>query len=100
MLFLSFLLKIFLLGSGVVFAAPTSLGNGVTWELVGNTLTIGYSGTGSGVMPTYASNTSSPWSGSRTSITTVNIEEGITVIGGYAFNGFSAVSTISPSLND
>lgn len=51
-------------------------------------------------MPTY-SGSDRPWYSSRTSITNIVVEEGITVIGGYAFNGFSAATTLSlPSTLD
>ena len=88
---------------GGIFATPASLGNGVTWELDGTTLTIGYTGEGSGVMPTYSSGTdaSRPWNSDKASITNIVVEEGITVIGAYAFNGFSAATTLSlPSTLD
>ena len=89
-------------GGGAAFAA-TSLGNGVTWELSGTTLTIGYSGSGSGVMPTYSSNSDAtrPWYSSRTSITDIIVEEGITIIGAYAFHGCTSATTVSlPSTLD
>ncbi len=92
----------FFFGGGV-FAAPKALGNGVTWELDGTTLTIGYEGEGSGVMPTYSSSTDAtrPWFSSRASITDIIVEEGITVIGAYAFHGCTAATTVSlPSTID
>lgn len=93
----------FIMGGGKVFATPASLGNGVTWELDGTTLTIGYEGSGSGVMPTYSSNSdaSRPWYSDRASITNIVVEEGITVIGAYAFHGCTAATTVSlPSTLD
>ncbi len=86
-----------------MFATPASLGNGVTWELDGTTLTIGYTGSGSGVMPTYSSGSdaSRPWNSDKASITNIVVEEGITVIGAYAFHGCSAATTLSlPSTLD
>ena len=88
----------------MAFAAPEALGNtGVTWEISGTTLTIGYTGEGSGVMPTYSSSTDAtrPWFSSRASITDIIVEEGITVIGAYAFHGCTAATTVSlPSTID
>ena len=82
-------------GGGMAFATPASLGNGVTWELDGTTLTIGYTGEGSGVMPDYASETGMPWNGSKTSITSIVVEEGVTRIGNYAFAGCTASESVS-----
>ena len=82
-------------GGGMAFATPASLGNGVTWELDGTTLTIGYTGEGSGVMPDYASETGMPWNGSKTSITFIVVEEGVTRIGNYAFAGCTASESVS-----
>lgn len=90
-------------GGGSIFATPASLGNGVTWELDGTTLTIGYTGSGSGVMPTYSSGSdaSRPWNGDKASITNIVVEEGITIIGAYAFHGCTAATTVSlPSTLD
>jgi len=90
-------------GGGMAFATPASLGNGVTWELDGTTLTIGYTGEGSGVMPTYSSGSdaSRPWNSDKASITDIVVEEGITVIGAYAFHGCTAATNVSlPSTLD
>ena len=71
-------------GGGMAFAAPEALGNtGVTWEISGTTLTIGYTGEGSGEMPNYTSG-NSPWYNNQT-ITALVVEEGVTTIGDYAF---------------
>lgn len=82
-------------GGGMAFATPASLGNGVTWEISGTTLTIGYEGEESGVMPDYASETDMPWNGSKTSITSIVVEEGVTRIGNYAFAGCTASESVS-----
>lgn len=87
----------------MVFATPASLGNGVTWEISSGTLTIGYTGSGSGVMPTYSSGSdaSRPWNGDKASVTNIVVEEGITIIGAYAFHGCTSATTVSlPSTLD
>ena len=84
-------------GGGVAFATPASLGNGVTWEISGTTLTIGYEGEGSGVMPDYTNSnyTGRPWNSSASTIKTINFESGVTTVGAYAFKGFTALTTIT-----
>ena len=56
-------------------------GENVTWTLEGGTLTI----SGTGAMYDYNSRQNVPWYNSRTNITTVVIEEGVTTIGDLAF---------------
>lgn len=82
-------------GGGMAFATPTSLGNGVTWELDGTTLTIGYEGEGSGVMPDYANFTDRPWDDAKGDITSIIIENGVTSIGKYAFKDFTAITALN-----
>ena len=88
------------IGGGMAFATPASLGNGVTWEISGTTLTIDYSSPGSGVMPTNYTSTSMPWNGNKASITKIQIKDGVTSIGQNSFYGCSAATTveISPSV--
>ena len=89
-------------GGGMAFAASTSIGNGVSYELKDNdaTLVIDYSSPGSGAMPTNYTSTSMPWNGKKASITKIQIRDGVTSIGQNSFNGCSAATTveISPSV--
>ena len=82
-------------GGGMAFATPASLGNGVTWEISGTTLTIGYEGEGSGVMPDYANVTDRPWDDAKGDITSIIIENGVTSIGKYAFKDFTAITALN-----
>jgi uncharacterized repeat protein (TIGR02543 family) len=84
-------------GGGNAFAAPEALGNGVTWEISGTTLTIGYEGEGSGVMPDYSSSnyTERPWNSSSSTIKTIYFDSGVTTVGAYAFKGFIALTSIT-----
>jgi hypothetical protein len=62
----------------------------LTWLFVGSTLTI----SGTGAMPDYTSG-NSPWDGYRVSITTVNIQNGVTSIGNYAFYACISLPSIT-----
>jgi len=84
-------------GGGIAFATPASLGNGVTWEISGTTLTIGYTGEGSGEMPNTWSKDGAPWYSSRASITTIVIKDGVTSIGKNAFYNCSAATIVQIS---
>ena len=84
-------------GGGIAFATPASLGNGVTWEISGTTLTIGYTGEGSGEMPNTWSKDGAPWYSSRASITTIVIKDGATSIGKNAFYNCSAATIVQIS---
>lgn len=69
--------------------------DGLSWDLTDGVLTI----SGTGEMSDYASSTFgggvlSPWRNSRTTITKIVVEEGITVIGAYAFYGSTACQTV------
>lgn len=68
-----------------------SLGGNLTWQLSGNTLTI----SGSGAMPDYSSLPDRPWNSSCSSIQTVNIGNGVTSIGNFAFNGFTSLTSVT-----
>lgn len=74
-------------------AAPTegTCGENASWKLEGGTLTI----SGTGEMKNYSDNTYGPWYESRSSITEVVIEDGITSIGNYAFYGCSNLSSVT-----
>ena len=76
-------------------AAPTegTCGENASWKLEGGTLTI----SGTGEMKDYSStnNTYDPWYESRSSITKVVVEQGITSIGNYAFYQCSNLTQVS-----
>ncbi|MGN1102034.1 MAG: leucine-rich repeat protein, partial [Huintestinicola sp.] len=88
-------------GNAIVASATEvangTCGNGVTWTLDDNgTLTISYTGFGSGAMTDWYSPYSVPWYDSyRGSIKTVAIEQGVTSIGNYAFFECSYIESIS-----
>lgn len=68
-----------------------SCGAEITWELTADgILTIN----GTGTMEDYADEKDVPWYGSRESITSVSINDGITAIGAYAFKGCTMLSRI------
>ena len=77
-----FLLATLLLISWQVFAASGTCGDNLTWDLTNGVLTI--SGTGEMTDYTNMSDNLTPWYSSRTSITSVVIENGVTHIGNYA----------------
>ena len=62
--------------------ADNSCGDGVTWSYDAGTLTISYSGSGTGAMTNYEYN-SQPWNSYKDNITSVVIESGVTSIGAY-----------------
>lgn len=76
-----------------------SCGDGVTWTLSGGTLTISYSGSGTGAMDDYIYDLANkqPWRSSMESIRTVVIEEGVTSIGVFAL--FGCISLTSASIS-
>lgn len=61
-------------------------GTGLHWSLLDGVLTISKL-SGTGVMPTYSS-AAAPWYPYRKSINKIIVEEGVTQIGQYAFEGF------------
>jgi hypothetical protein len=63
----------------------------LTWTLDNGTLTIG----GTGAMPNYSSNVTAPWKSHLSSITTINIQNGVTTIGNGAFARCSSLTSIS-----
>jgi uncharacterized protein YjdB len=76
-------------GIGGTFGSSGQL----TWSLVNGTLTIG----GTGAMPYYFYNDFSncPWYNFRIGIMTVDIQNGVTTIGGYAFYECSILTSIT-----
>jgi Flp pilus assembly protein protease CpaA len=63
----------------------------LTWTLDNDTLTIG----GTGAMPNYFSNVTTPWKSHLSSITTINVQNGVTTIGNSAFYGCSSLTSIT-----
>lgn len=57
--------------------------NGVSWQYIGATGCISF--TGSGVIPGFTEENPAPWDSYKTGIQTIEIAEGITEIGSYAF---------------
>ncbi len=72
--------------------ASGSCGANVTWEYRSSNETLKISGTGA--MNTWYDGKSVPWSG-YSKITTVEISEGVTTIGNYAFQNFIKLSEVS-----
>ena len=62
---------------GTLFAESGTCGENLTWDLTGGVLTI----SGTGAMTDYTFSDPAPWFGSRSSITSVIIENGVTSIG-------------------
>lgn len=65
--------------------ADGSCGDGVTWSYDAGTLTISYSGHGTGVMADYDRPDDQPWKSNRGDITSIVIGSGVTHIGARAF---------------
>lgn len=71
--------------------AGGTIGDNITWLIDDKgTLTI----SGSGDMPDYAYDETTPWFEYRDKITTLNIESGITKIGGYSFSGCTSLTNV------
>ena len=67
-------------------------GDGLMWSVTNGVLTI----SGEGAMPDYTSYSSSqPWWASKSSITQIVIEEGVTSIGAYAFYNYNKVTRVT-----
>lgn len=66
---------------GTIFAESGTCGPNLTWDLTDGVLTI----SGTGEMKDYSFYSNAPWYSSRSSITSVAIENGVTSIGKYAF---------------
>ncbi len=82
-----------------MWAEPADLGSGtgLQWEIVGTTLTITYSGDGSGIIPDYKNrnNQRAPWyeAPAGATITAISLpNDGLVRIGNYAFNGCANAS--------
>ena len=68
-------------------------GNNLTWSLNTDTGVLTISGMGD--MDDYSYSTSAPWSEHQQSISAVEIAEGVTHIGAYAFRNLSSMATLS-----
>ena len=66
-------------------ATANSCGDGLTWELNGDTLAISFDGEGTGAMDNWDSENPAPWYDDAPDIKYVEIAEGVTSIGAYAF---------------
>ena len=78
--------------------ADGSCGDGLTWALSseGKTLTISYTGSGTGAMEDYTDTDPAPWYSHRGDITSVVIKNGVTTIGTHAFEGCKLTSITLP----
>ena len=77
-----------------IIIASGTCGDNLTWKyLDGNELVI----EGTGEMYNYSSNPAAPWSSYSGSIKSVNIEDGVTSIGSWAFAQCSALTDVSIS---
>lgn len=81
-----------IISSGATVSAASGTTGGCSWTLSGTTLII--SANTSGVMADYA-NGAAPWYGSRTSISSVIIDETVTYIGNYAFANLTKVVSVT-----
>ena len=78
----------------MAFGAPTKIGSSNTyWEIVDGVLTI----SGTGAMPTTFTNSggTNPWWSSRTNITTVIIQDGVTSIGNNSFYNHTGLTSVT-----
>ena len=80
--------------SGVWAQTSGECGDGVTWTYDAGTLTISFSGSGTGAMADYDDQ---PWKDYRSSITSVVIEDGVTSIGNSAFRNSGLTSITIPA---
>ncbi len=74
-------------------AASGTCGENLTWTLESGVLTI--SGTGPMKNWNFPKNSDAPWYSSRSSIKSVIIEDGVTTIGDYAFNGCKSLESVT-----
>ncbi|MCD8158496.1 MAG: leucine-rich repeat domain-containing protein [Clostridiales bacterium] len=77
------------------FSSEGSCGDNLTYYYDSDTYTLTISGTGKMETYQYYSGGAAPWNGVRSEITTVILEDGITSIGSYAFNGCSSLASIN-----
>ena len=68
-------------------------GDGLTWSIDGHTLTISYTGEGSGAMYDYEYSFDAPWASlGEDSVYTVILEEGVTYIGNNTLSSLDNMS--------
>ena len=72
-------------------AATSGTTGSVNWSYSNGTLTI----SGEGAMADYSTYSSAPWYSYKSSITTVNIGEGVTSVSQYGFYGYSNLISLS-----
>ena len=70
-------------------------GDNLTWSFNGETGTLTISGTGD--MYDFSDNSQTPWIGFKNSIKNIDVQSGATRIGGNAFNGCTALSSVTIS---
>ena len=70
-------------------------GDNLTWSFNGETGTLTISGTGDKY--DYSDNSQTPWIGFKNSIKNIDVQSGATRIGGNAFNGCTALSSVTIS---
>ena len=77
-----------------IIIASGTCGDNLTWKyLDGNELVI----EGTGEMYNYSSNSAAPWNSYRGSIKSINIKDGVTSIGSWAFAGCAVLTDVSIS---
>ncbi|HJJ28714.1 MAG TPA: leucine-rich repeat domain-containing protein, partial [Methanocorpusculum sp.] len=83
--------------AGAGSADGGNCGDGVEWDLTGDTLTLSYTGSGSGRMTDYtdADGNRAPWYSLRSNIKTIVTGDGVTSIGNYAFDHCSSLASIT-----
>ena len=93
-----FLAALMAMNFGAKAQTSGTCGDGVEWEITGTapnqTLTISYTGSGTGVMTDYTVGIP-PWISQRANLTTLVIDNGVTTIGNFAFqycDGFTSVT--------
>ncbi|MBR0112512.1 MAG: leucine-rich repeat domain-containing protein, partial [Clostridia bacterium] len=78
-------------------ATSGTCGDNLSWSYNSSSKTLTISGTGE--MTDYYSSSGVPWNSLKSSAEIIIIEQGVTSIGNYAFNGFSSVSDLTISNN-
>lgn len=76
--------------AGTLFAASGTCGSNVTWDLTSGVLTI----SGTGAMTSWNNPSEVPWYIYLTAVKSVVIEDGVTSIGDYAFDGYTNLTSV------
>ena len=79
-------------GNEALLAADDPIGRNLTWEITGTSPNQVLTVSGTGAMYDFSTSDPAPWKSSATSIRSIVLPEGLTHIGNYAFDGFTAVS--------